>query len=208
MKYYLLLLFVVSIFSCKKEEEEIIKVDLLSTTLNSTQLGFTGTINNSYFYFTDSIMSSSYTNSFGSEYFYSDFYSGVAINSISVAFYIHLQYMITDSLNTTNDQFFNYIKLGQYNVLEKNDVIDVTQSSNNIVVRTNLASNNGYYFSDHGLNPSGENYFNIIDTLHTVYNGKIAVKYRAKIKCKLYSINTDDSTSIEDGVLVGLFVKP
>lgn len=209
MKNHLLILFVlaVTLSACKKDEDPV-KVDLLNSPLAVTPYGLSGTINNTYFHITDSLYVSSQTLANDTNDFSTYFLSGVILHSIPSSFSIQLYYLKSTTLDISDDTLFNYMTLGQYYIYDSNATVDPSQTTNSITISSNFSSQNGYYYSKYGPNPPGENYFEITDTLHTRYNNKTAVKFRAKIKCNLYKLPTTDSINVNDAVIVGLFVKP
>lgn len=199
----MLLLIGLILFSCKKEDENITKVDLLSSPLSSTPLGFSGNVGGNYFYLSDSIIPYTLSNS-GTYEFNCDIYS----TSSALNFGANIFPLSSINSEINDSEFFAYFKLDNYEYANIDEPIDIIPSGHYIFLSSNtptLSSNYGTYF---GSNSGVENYFTLLDTLHTSYNNSPAIKFRAKFQCQLYNNSGGDSTKVTDGVLVGLFVKP
>ncbi|UPT68781.1 MAG: hypothetical protein M0D57_09235 [Sphingobacteriales bacterium JAD_PAG50586_3] len=199
MKNYLLLLFATILLSCKKEEPAT-TVDLLSTPLESTPIGFTGNVGNNYLYF-----SNSSTQSYGSMgvYTFENILSG---NTANLYLVNSINFLTSENIHVTDSEFYNYFKLIDYEYMNEYVADDITQ--NQYKVGLLLSTPNEGYQSYHALNHSPKSHFTLLDTVHTTHQNKTAVKYRAKFECTMLDGPQGDSIRVENGVIVGLFVKP
>lgn len=202
MKNYLHLLcaFLLVLNSCKKEEQPA-PIDLLNNPLETTSVGFTGNVNGNNYY----ILTGSQSVANGSDGLYT-FAHQLTSNDSSIFILVELHHMRTYNTIVNDDEFYFYFKKGGYQYYQQNTAIDLSQNKHYAEITYQNGANG--YTSIFGPNATG-NYFTLMDTLHTTYQNKTAIKYRAKFECMLYNLpQATDTVKILNGVIVGMFVKP
>lgn len=201
MKNHMLIIFVlaVTLSACKKDEG-VIKADILSTPLATTPYGFTCDASSNYLYFSNSSSAS-----YGGDGIYT-FQNTIMGNNPNLSIVNTINYLQTDNFEVSDSEFYNYFKLVDYEYITPTTPTDLSQSKYYVGLQLTTPTNG--YVTYYSKNISPLSSFTIVDTIHTTYQNKTAIKYRATFECTMANSPEGDSIRVKNGVIVGLFIKP